>query len=53
MSSFVWLLFGSDRVGQFIEGVYEDKVRAEADLRHLNSTDSETLYWIEEKQVTK
>ena len=49
----VWLLWGSDTEMTWLEAVYADKVKAEADLRYLEDTDDERgyIYWIQEKEV--
>lgn len=50
----VWILWISDTEKPWIEGVYVDKVRAEADMRLLKDTDDGRgyIYWIQEKEVT-
>ena len=55
---YVWLLWGSDTETPWIEGVYDDKVQAEADLRILKEAGEEDnpceyIYWIQEKEVKK
>ena len=53
---YVWLLWGSEggiTETPWIEGVYADKVKAEADLRLLKTEATMgDIYWIQEKQVT-
>lgn len=51
----VWILWGSDTEKPWLEGVYADKVKAEADMRYLKDTDDGRgyIYWIQEKEVTK
>lgn len=54
---YVWLLWGSEggiTETPWIEGVYADKVKAEADLRLLRTEAAMgDIYWIQEKQVTQ
>jgi hypothetical protein len=51
---YVWLLWGSDAETPWIEGVYADKVKAEADLRILEDAEEcWYIYLIQEKQVTQ
>ena len=49
----VWLLWGSDTEKPWLEEVYANKVKAEADLRYLKDTDFGRgyIYWIQEKGV--
>lgn len=49
----VWLLWGSDTEKPWLEAVYANKVKAEADLRYLKDTDFGRgyIYWIQEKGV--
>lgn len=58
---YVWLLWGSDTETPWIEGVYADKVKAEADLRISQEVQADKdhpyggrgfIYWIQEKGVT-
>ena len=51
----VWILWGSDTEKPWLEGVYADKVKAEADMRYLKDKDDGRgyIYWIQEKEVTK
>ena len=54
---YVWLLWSADTNTRWIEGVYADKVRAEADLRILKEREEgdatgRYIYWIQEKEVT-
>ena len=53
--NFVWLLWISDGEKPWVEGVYVDKVKAEADMRLLKNAEAYThgyIYWIQEKAVT-
>jgi hypothetical protein len=51
---YVWIVWGEDSEGRFIAGVYDDKVRAEADMRMAClQPDSGARYWIQEKEITK
>ena len=55
---YVWLLWGDNADDSWIEGVYADKVKAEADLRILRQAEEDKdkdwryIYWIQEKEVT-
>ena len=49
----VWILWGEDAEGRFIDGVYGDKVRAEADMRSCNERYPDAHYWIQEKEVVQ
>ena len=51
----VWLLRASDGREQWIESVYVDKVKAEADMRLLKNEDAlgSFFYWIQEKEITR
>jgi len=55
---YVWLLWIGDGVldeeKPWVEGVYVDKVKAEADMRLLKDADEGRgyIYWIQEKAVT-
>ena len=50
---FVWIIWCNDLEGKFIAGVYDDKVRAEEDMRYMRATDDGAHYWIQEKEITK
>jgi hypothetical protein len=49
----IWILWGSDSEGKFIDGIYADKVRAEADMDSCNELYPDAHYWIQEKEITK
>ena len=57
---YVWLLWGDSANDSWVEGVYVDKVKAEADLRILRQAEEDKgkdkdwryIYWIQEKEVT-
>jgi hypothetical protein len=50
----VWILWGEDSEGTFIAGVYDDKVRAEADMRMAQDQYApDAHYHIQEKAITK
>lgn len=50
----VWIVWGDDSRGRFIAGIYDDKVRAEADLRMAQEQpDVSVCYHIQEKEITK
>ena len=49
----VWILWGKDPEGKFIEAVYDDKVRAEADMRSLNERYQDSHYFIQEKVIRR
>jgi hypothetical protein len=52
---YVWLLWSSDGETPRVEGVYVDKVKAEADMRLLKDAEAYThgyIYWIQEKELT-
>jgi uncharacterized protein (UPF0248 family) len=51
----VWLLWGCDEQGSWLEAVYVDKVQAEAARRYLHNIDTgeNCMYWIQEKEITK
>lgn len=56
----VWLLWGSDTETPWLEGVYVDKVKAEADMRMLKIADAWHEgrarlynYWLQEKEITR
>jgi hypothetical protein len=51
----VYLLWGSDTEYKWVDGVYADKTKAEADMRILNDRDKNCgwFYTIQEKEVTK
>ena len=50
---YVWIVWGEDSEGKFIAGVYDDKVRAEEDMRYMRATDDGARYDIQEKEITK
>lgn len=52
---FVWILWGSDTETPWMEGVYADKVKAEADMRQLKKDDDGCgyIYWIQEKEIVR
>jgi hypothetical protein len=47
----VYLLWGGDADGAFIDTVFADKDKAEAAIRELLRADPECHYWIQEKEV--
>ena len=58
---YVWLLWGDSANDSWVEGVYVDKVKAEADLRISQEVQADKdhpyggrgfIYWIQEKEVT-
>lgn len=49
----VWIVWGDDSEGRFIAGIYDDKVRAEEDMRYMRATDDGAHYNIQEKEITK
>jgi hypothetical protein len=50
----VWIVWGEDSKGRFIAGIYDDKVKAEADLRMAQEQpDADVHYHIQEKEITK
>lgn len=52
--TYVWIVWGVDKEGKFIAGIYDHKVRAEEDLRVVQQdTDSVVHYHIQEKEITK
>ena len=50
---YVWIVWGEDSEGKFIAGIYDDKVRAEEDMRYMRATDDGAHYNIQEKEITK
>jgi hypothetical protein len=51
---YVWIVWGEDSEGKFIAGVYDDKVRAEEDMRMARQQpDPDAHYYIQEKAITK
>ena len=53
IGNFVWMLWGIFQGERFLEGVYVDEVRAEQDLRQLNTNDPDAEYWIQQREVTR
>jgi hypothetical protein len=51
--NFVWMLWGVFQNERFLEGVYVNKDRAEADLRQLNKDDPDAEYWVQQREVTR
>jgi hypothetical protein len=49
----IWIIWCGDPEGKFIAGVYDNKVRAEEDIRVAQQSDPDTHYWIQEKEITK
>ena len=50
----VWIVWGDDSKGRFIAGIYDDKVRAEEDMRMTQQQpDADVRYHIQEKEITK
>ena len=50
----VWIVWGVDKEGKFIAGIYDHKVRAEQDLRMAQQdADPVAHYYIQEKGITK
>lgn len=50
----VWIVWGHDKGGSFIAGIYDNKVRAEQDIRLAQQdADPVSVYYIQEKAITK
>jgi hypothetical protein len=52
----VWIIWCNDSEGKFIAGVYDNKIRAEEDIRLAEEQPPDDLdahYWIQEKEITK
>lgn len=50
----VWIVWGVDKEGKFIAGIYDHKVRAEQDLRMVQQDEDPVAhYHIQEKEITK
>ena len=50
----VWIVWGEDSEGRFIAGIYDDKVKAEEDMRMAQEQpDADVRYFVQEKEITK
>lgn len=49
----VWIVWSKDCEGTFIVAIYDHKVRAEEDIRSCREQGSGTLFYIQERVITK
>ena len=50
---YVWIMWGEDSEGKFLDSVYDDKVKAESDMRLLNERYPDARYYIQEKVIKR